>query len=230
MQKLTFLRGRRCRKCQPYLLSLAFFAELRQQLTPVWSLFPAACSPPQKIQEDQVSQGRWPKLSKAAGDTSSSARVTFLPRHPEVEEETELLLTAPMVTREPEQADEPNDVRVEEVMDDLEAVVEDRQGTVNMVGTHPCIITAGGTRMACKKCSRYVATYQGKWRNLDTLSRQACKPKAKRQAKPVGKALQKQKGGAQPALPPGTLTKERTKGPTRNRDSRSWRSRQPRCF
>eukprot|EP00971_Amphidinium_carterae_P065389 1295578-Amphidinium_carterae.1 len=85
-------------------------------------------------------------------------------------------------------------------MDELEPV-EDRQEAVNrvfMVGTHPCIITAGGTRMACKKCSRYVTTYQSKWRNLGTLSRQACKPK-----------------GAQPALPPGSLSKGRTKGPNK---------------
>eukprot|EP00971_Amphidinium_carterae_P076392 1508691-Amphidinium_carterae.1 len=85
-----------------------------------------------------------------------------------------------------------------------------------MVGTHPCIITEGGTRMACKKCSRYVTTYQGKWRNLGTLSSQDCKPKAKRQAKRAGKAPQKQKGGAQPALPPSTLSKGlkgRTRGP-----------------
>eukprot|EP00971_Amphidinium_carterae_P351387 6492088-Amphidinium_carterae.1 len=60
-------------------------------------------------------------------------------------------------------------------MDEREQVGEDRQvhgqkavHRVFMVGTHPCIITAGGTRMACKKCSRYVTTYQGKWRNLGT--------------------------------------------------------------
>eukprot|EP00971_Amphidinium_carterae_P147269 2918463-Amphidinium_carterae.1 len=71
--------------------------------------------------------------------------------------------------------------------------------------------------MACKKCSRYVTTYQGKWRNLGTLSRQTCKPKAKRQAKRAGKAPQKQKGGGQPALPPGSLSKGRTKGPNKKR-------------
>eukprot|EP00971_Amphidinium_carterae_P336788 6473334-Amphidinium_carterae.1 len=47
------------------------------------------------------------------------------------------------------------------------------------------------------------------------MSRQDCKPKAKRQAKRPGKAPQKQKGGAQPALPPGTLSRGRTKGPNK---------------
>eukprot|EP00971_Amphidinium_carterae_P188514 3741938-Amphidinium_carterae.1 len=91
------------------------------------------------------------------------------------------------------------------------------QETVNrvfMIGTHPCIITAGGTRMACKKCMR-CGTTSGKWRNLGTLRKQDCKPKAKRQAKRAGKAPQKQKGGAEPALPPGSLSKGRTKGPNK---------------
>eukprot|EP00971_Amphidinium_carterae_P004325 86336-Amphidinium_carterae.1 len=100
-----------------------------------------------------------------------------------------------------------------------------------MVGTHPCITTAGGTRMACKKCPRYVTIYQSKWRNLGTLSRQGCRPKAKRQAKRAGKAPWKQKeGGAQPALPPGSLSKGEPKAPTRSRGYWNRRSRKLRWF
>eukprot|EP00971_Amphidinium_carterae_P312568 6212505-Amphidinium_carterae.1 len=89
-----------------------------------------------------------------------------------------------------------------------------------MIGTHPCIITEGGTRMACRNCKRYVTTYLGKWRNLGTLRKQECKPEAKRQAKRAGKAPQRQKGGALPAVPPGpltSLTKGRAKGSNKKR-------------
>eukprot|EP00971_Amphidinium_carterae_P077935 1541811-Amphidinium_carterae.1 len=131
-----------------YPLSLACFVELPQRLAP-------------------TSQGP----GGPTEDTSSSVRGFLLPRHLEVEEETETL-SAPMETREPDQVDEDLDVRVDEERNKRVAVVEDRQEAIHrvfMVGTHPCIITAGGTRMACKKCSRYVTTYQGKWRNLGTL-------------------------------------------------------------
>eukprot|EP00971_Amphidinium_carterae_P262966 5216992-Amphidinium_carterae.1 len=69
-----------------------------------------------------------------------------------------------METREPDPVDEDTDVRVEE-MDERVPVADDRQEAIQrvfMVGTHPCIITEGGAHMACKKCSRYVTTYQGK--------------------------------------------------------------------
>eukprot|EP00971_Amphidinium_carterae_P230812 4580292-Amphidinium_carterae.2 len=48
-------------------------------------------------------------------------------------------------------------------MDEREPVGEDGQEVVNrvfMVGTHPCLITHGGSRMTCKKCTRYVTTYK----------------------------------------------------------------------
>eukprot|EP00971_Amphidinium_carterae_P251663 4995828-Amphidinium_carterae.2 len=54
-----------------------------------------------------------------------------------------------------------------------------------------------------RHCKRYVTTYKGKWRNLGTLRKQECKPKAKK----------KQKGGALPAIPPGSLTHGRNKEP-----------------
>eukprot|EP00971_Amphidinium_carterae_P304209 6045356-Amphidinium_carterae.1 len=73
-------------------------------------------------------------------------------------------------------------------------------------------MTEGGTCMACRNCKRYVTAYQGMRRNLGTLQKQECKPKAKRQAKRAGRAPQKQKGGALPALPPSSLTKGRAKG------------------
>eukprot|EP00971_Amphidinium_carterae_P005926 116950-Amphidinium_carterae.1 len=46
------------------------------------------------------------------------------------------------------------------------------------VGGHCCLLTAGGTRMACRDC---------------TLEKQPCKPKAKRHAKREGKAPANQK-------------------------------------
>eukprot|EP00971_Amphidinium_carterae_P224122 4447316-Amphidinium_carterae.1 len=88
-----------------------------------------------------------------------------------------------------------SDVRVDGLMDEREPVGEDAQEVVSrvcVVGTHPCLITHGGSRMTCTKFTRYVTTYKGTWRNLGTLSKQPCKPKARRQAKWAGKAPHKQ--------------------------------------
>eukprot|EP00971_Amphidinium_carterae_P311777 6197077-Amphidinium_carterae.1 len=42
--------------------------------------------------------------------------------------------------------------------------------------------------MTCKKCERYVTSYKGTWRNLGTLAKQPCKPKARRHKGYEGKA------------------------------------------
>eukprot|EP00971_Amphidinium_carterae_P253736 5037112-Amphidinium_carterae.1 len=72
------------------------------------------------------------------------------------------------------------------------------------VGPHRCRLTAGDTRITCTKCERYVTTYKGTWRNMGTIAKQPCKPKARRQKGREGKAPTKQSGGALPALPPGS--------------------------
>eukprot|EP00971_Amphidinium_carterae_P309421 6148949-Amphidinium_carterae.1 len=46
--------------------------------------------------------------------------------------------------------------------------------------------------MTCKKCGRYVTSYKGTWRNLGTIARQPCKPKARRLKGYEGKAARKQ--------------------------------------
>eukprot|EP00971_Amphidinium_carterae_P201896 4006007-Amphidinium_carterae.1 len=70
--------------------------------------------------------------------------------------------------------------------------------------------------MACRNCTKNAPlTKLGKWKNLGTLWKQECKPKAKRQAGRAGKAPQREKGEALPAPPPGSLTKGRTKGPNK---------------
>eukprot|EP00971_Amphidinium_carterae_P268684 5330198-Amphidinium_carterae.1 len=73
--------------------------------------------------------------------------------------------------------------------DDLEAVVP-----VYKVGPHQCHLTDGDTRITCKKCGRYVTSYKGTWRNMGTIAKQACKPKARRQKGRAGKAPCKQSG------------------------------------
>eukprot|EP00971_Amphidinium_carterae_P018935 372895-Amphidinium_carterae.2 len=65
--------------------------------------------------------------------------------------------------------------------------------------------------MKCRLCSRYVTSYKGTWRNPGTLRKQPCKLKKAKKGK-AGKAPQQQKGGALPALPPGSLTRGKQKG------------------
>eukprot|EP00971_Amphidinium_carterae_P280860 5575914-Amphidinium_carterae.1 len=69
--------------------------------------------------------------------------------------------------------------------------------------------------MTCKKCGRYVTSYKGTWRNLGTIARQQCKPKARRLKGYEGKAAEKQSGGAMPALPPGSRPRGRAPGPNK---------------
>eukprot|EP00971_Amphidinium_carterae_P337724 6474684-Amphidinium_carterae.1 len=57
----------------------------------------------------------------------------------------------------------------------------DVAGPVYRVGPHLCHLTDGDTRITCKKCGRYVTTYKGTWRNMGTIAKQPCKPKARRQ-------------------------------------------------
>eukprot|EP00971_Amphidinium_carterae_P036980 726780-Amphidinium_carterae.1 len=73
----------------------------------------------------------------------------------------------------------------------------------------------GDTRMTCKKCGRYVTTYKGTWRNLGTIAKQPCRPKARRQKGREGKAPSKQSGGALPALPRGSRPRGRAPGPNK---------------
>eukprot|EP00971_Amphidinium_carterae_P204219 4052484-Amphidinium_carterae.2 len=79
------------------------------------------------------------------------------------------------------------------------------------VGEHLCVITDDGTRMACRHCKRYMTSYKGTRRNLGTLRKQLCKPTKPKKGK-AGKAPQQQKGGALPALPPGSLTRGKQNG------------------
>eukprot|EP00971_Amphidinium_carterae_P133291 2639653-Amphidinium_carterae.1 len=69
--------------------------------------------------------------------------------------------------------------------------------------------------MTCKKCGRHVTTYKGTWRNLGTIAKQPCKPKARRLKGYEGKAAQKQSGGALPAPPPGSRPRGRAPGPNK---------------
>eukprot|EP00971_Amphidinium_carterae_P050625 996850-Amphidinium_carterae.1 len=62
------------------------------------------------------------------------------------------------------------------------------------VGPHLCQLTDGDTRITCKKCGRYVTSYKGTWRNMGTIAKQPCKPKARRQKGRAGKAPCKQSG------------------------------------
>eukprot|EP00971_Amphidinium_carterae_P227284 4507965-Amphidinium_carterae.1 len=86
---------------------------------------------------------------------------------------------------------------------------------VYRVGPHLCQLTVGDTRITCKKCGRYVTTYKGTWRNMGTIAKQPCKPKARRQKGREGKAPCKQSGGALPALPPGSRPRGRAPRPER---------------
>eukprot|EP00971_Amphidinium_carterae_P243562 4836793-Amphidinium_carterae.1 len=69
--------------------------------------------------------------------------------------------------------------------------------------------------MTCKKCGRYVTSYKGTWRNLGTIAKQPCKPKARRLKGYEGKAAHKQSGGAMPAPPPGSRPRGRAPGPNK---------------
>eukprot|EP00971_Amphidinium_carterae_P293850 5833757-Amphidinium_carterae.2 len=88
-------------------------------------------------------------------------------------------------------------------------------GPTYRVGPHLCHLTTGDTRMTCKKCGRYVTSYKGTWRNLGTIARQRCQPKARRLKGYEGKAAEKQSGGALPALPPGSRPRGRAPGPNK---------------
>eukprot|EP00971_Amphidinium_carterae_P149622 2966428-Amphidinium_carterae.1 len=134
----------------------------------------------------------------------------------------------------------PPDVRVDDTMDrsvpvddngpeavvtGLTAAGDDPEVVVPVyrVGPHLCHLTDGDTRITCKKCGRYVTTYKGTWRNMGTITKQPCKPKARRQKGREGKAPCKQSGGAIPALPPGSRPRGRVPGPSRKLKSHdSW--------
>eukprot|EP00971_Amphidinium_carterae_P280556 5569530-Amphidinium_carterae.1 len=120
------------------------------------------------------------------------------------------------------------DVRVDDPMDRTVPVVAgdpEVSGPTYRVGPHSCHLTAGDTRMTCKKRGRYVTSYKGTWRDLGTIARQPCKPKARRLKRYEGKAADKQSGGAMPALPPGSRPRGRAPGPTKK--ARTKRSQAP---
>eukprot|EP00971_Amphidinium_carterae_P265813 5272809-Amphidinium_carterae.1 len=106
--------------------------------------------------------------------------------------------------------DDPMDRRVPDEAEDLEVL-----GPSYRVGPHLCHRTAGDSRMTCTKCGRYVTSYKGTWRNLGTLAKQPCKPKARRRKGYEGKAAHKQSGGALPAPPPGSRARGRAPGPNK---------------
>eukprot|EP00971_Amphidinium_carterae_P018672 368298-Amphidinium_carterae.1 len=95
---------------------------------------------------------------------------------------------------------------------------------VYRVGPHRCRLTAGDTRITCMKCERYVTTYKGTWRNMGTIAKQPCKPKARRQKGREGKAPTKQSGGALPALPPGTRPRGRVPRPSKKQKTHDSRA------
>eukprot|EP00971_Amphidinium_carterae_P271102 5379892-Amphidinium_carterae.1 len=97
-----------------------------------------------------------------------------------------------------EEARSPLDVRVDDPMDrsvsvvtapepavetqlPAEGVDQAMAAPVYRVGAHRCQLTDGDTRITCTKCGRYVTTYKGTWRNMGTIAKQPCKPKARRQ-------------------------------------------------
>eukprot|EP00971_Amphidinium_carterae_P272784 5414016-Amphidinium_carterae.1 len=47
-----------------------------------------------------------------------------------------------------------------------EGVDHELAAPVYRVGPHLCQLTAGDTRITCKKCERHVTTYKGTWRNM----------------------------------------------------------------
>eukprot|EP00971_Amphidinium_carterae_P153711 3047822-Amphidinium_carterae.1 len=102
------------------------------------------------------------------------------------------------------------DRRVPVEAEDLEV-----PGPTFKVGPHLCHRTAGDTRITCKNCERYVTSYKGTWRNLGTLAKQPCKPKARRRNGYEGKAAHKQRGRALPAPAPGSRTRGRVPGPNK---------------
>eukprot|EP00971_Amphidinium_carterae_P245693 4879285-Amphidinium_carterae.1 len=72
------LAGRAVQAVPPLPFELGLFRRAAAAARSFWSLFPAACSPPHRVQEDSVSQSRWPTLLRAfspsAEGTSSSAQ------------------------------------------------------------------------------------------------------------------------------------------------------------
>eukprot|EP00971_Amphidinium_carterae_P061465 1216714-Amphidinium_carterae.2 len=148
------------------------------------------------VVEDQVSQGRHP-----AGDEEGVDSQPHTLDQDMFQEEPDPVDCshgqAGQALSDTEDIGNPPDVRVDDLMDERVHVGFDEQ------------------QMTCKKCARYVTTYKSTWRNLGTLAKQPCKPKARRQKGRAGKAAHKQSGGAKPALPPGTLHRGRTKGPNK---------------
>eukprot|EP00971_Amphidinium_carterae_P282205 5602303-Amphidinium_carterae.1 len=122
----------------------------------------------------------------------------------------------------------PPDVRVDDEMDRRVPVAAEGPevfGTTYRVGPHTCHLTDGDARMTCRKCGRYVTSYKGTWRNLGTIAKQPCKPKARRLKGYEGKAAHKESGGALPALPPGSRPRGRAPGP--NKKARTAASKGP---
>eukprot|EP00971_Amphidinium_carterae_P331646 6465359-Amphidinium_carterae.1 len=204
------LAGQAEQEVQALPSELSLFRRAAAAARSFWSLFPAACSPPHKVQEDQVSLGRWPKFPKAVSLFSFPLQRTaqaplrealfYKGTRKWMERENRFLHRWKLVNQIRLTRTLMFELMHHEEIDECVSVVEDRQESSNrvfMVGTHPCIITAGGTRMACKKCSRYVTS----------LSRQDCKPKARGQAKRAGKAPQKQKGERSQRFPQEPLAK-----------------------
>eukprot|EP00971_Amphidinium_carterae_P215356 4274048-Amphidinium_carterae.1 len=91
---------------------------------------------------------------------------------------------------------------------------------VFQVGQHSCIITENGTRMACRNCKRYVTTCKVTRANGVTSARcgsKSASPRPRRFWKgETGKAPPSAKKWF-PALPAGSLTRGRTKGPRKKK-------------
>eukprot|EP00971_Amphidinium_carterae_P185179 3677325-Amphidinium_carterae.1 len=159
-----------------------------------------------------LEQGSTPEEGNTAGslEASSMHGVEDAREMEDIESSPDVRIDDSMDQRVPVDDDGPAAVATQlpAVGDDQEVVVP-----VYRVGPHLCHLTAGDTRITCKKCGRYVTTYKGTWRNMGTIAKQPCKPKARRQKGREGKAPCKQSGGALPALPPGSRPRGRVPGP-----------------
>eukprot|EP00971_Amphidinium_carterae_P304210 6045356-Amphidinium_carterae.2 len=85
---------------------LSLFRKAAAAACTCWSLFPAACSPPHRVQDNLDPDRRWPKCFRAAGilpsaaeGTSSSARRFFCTRTWEWNGNRERLLQNPLRSR-----------------------------------------------------------------------------------------------------------------------------------
>eukprot|EP00971_Amphidinium_carterae_P067697 1340458-Amphidinium_carterae.1 len=172
------LAGQAVQEVPGLLPLLHLFRKAEAAARTFWSLFPAACSPLHRVQEDLDPARRRPERGVAelfpsqAKGASPPARETFLHQHLGVVREQTEAQDLPSCLAPPMNlwsgsielmiiwATVCPSTIMSSCQQGLYAV-----NKVFMIGTHPCIITEGGIRMACRNYKRYVSTYQWKWRN-----------------------------------------------------------------